>query len=345
MKEAQSKAVLFFVYALCGAFMLSVSCRALLGYDFTVTTNADIPASQNEMSAVDANGENKAEEKPKESTDTNESKAVPTASKGSALGKISEKYISPYTANTNYKNVYLKNCTELNIDLKSLLESKLAFSLDKSTSPQVLILHTHATESYMLNNNDYYTKNDLTRTTNNSNNMIAIGDIVAKKLNDSGISTLHDKTQHDYPSYNESYSKAAKTICSYKAKYPSIKIVIDLHRDSVAINESEKAKLTKDINGKKAAQVMLVMGSQSGNVKNFPNYEQNLKLAVKMQSRIEKMYPGLARSILLMSKNYNESLTNGSVLIEVGTEANTLTEAKYSAELLGNALSELFKEL
>lgn len=274
-----------------------------------------------------------------------QSAAVPASSTGIVQGKIIEKFISPYTANHSYNNVYLKNNTELDLDLKSLLNSSLNFKISKNDEPQVLIVHTHATESYQLEERDYYTDLDLSRTTNGQYNMTALGKIVADKLNNAGIKTIHDTTLHDYPSYSESYSRAAETICDYTEKYPSIKIVIDLHRDAIAQNDTDKVKLVTEVDGKKAAQIMLVMGSQSGNVTNFPNWQENLKLALKMQQTIEVMYPSLARSIHFMSKNYNESLTNGSVLIEIGTDGNTFDEAKYSAELLGNALVSLMNTI
>ncbi len=260
-------------------------------------------------------------------------------------GKIIERFISPYTANTSYDNVYLKNNTSLNIDIKDYVNGSLGYKIEKNSTPQVLILHTHATESYIRHNESYYTQNDTARTTDNAYNMVSLGKIISDKLNSAGIVTLHDTTQHDNPSYNESYSRAANTICSYLKKYPSIKIVIDLHRDALAANDTDKVKVTTEIDGKKAAQIMLVMGSQSGNVKNFPNWKENLKLATKLQKTVEDMYPSLARAIHFMPKNYNESLTTGSMLIEIGTDGNSLDEAKYSAELLSNALINLLNTL
>lgn len=271
--------------------------------------------------------------------------SVTVSASGTVQGKVIEKFISPYTANTSYNNVYLKNNTDLKINLKDFVNGKLGFKIQKNDAPQVLILHTHATESYLLHGENYYTENDTARNTDNAYNTVALGKIIADKLNAAGIVTLHDTTQHDNPSYNESYSRAAETICKYTEKYPSIKIVIDLHRDALAENDTDKVKLTTEIGGKKAAQVMLVMGSQSGNVKNFPNWKENLKLATKLQQTLEVMYPSLARSIHFMSKNYNESLTTGSMLIEIGTDGNTLDEAKYSAELLSNALISLLNTL
>ena len=261
---------------------------------------------------------------------------------GEVKGKIIEKYISPYNASTSYDSVYMKNSTGTQIDIKSLLEAKLPFSLTKTSNPQVLILHTHATETYMPYQTEHYTSEYTSRTTDNSKNMVRIGEIVASALEKAGISVIHVKTQHDYPSYSGSYSNSAKTVCEYIKKYPTIKVVLDLHRDALA-SGNDKYKLVSTINGKKAAQVMLVMGSQTGNVKNFPNWKENLKLAVRLQQIFEKTYPTLARPMVVASKNYNESLTTGSLLIEFGTDANTLGEAEYSAQLVGECLIKLLK--
>lgn len=274
-----------------------------------------------------------------------ESASVPTASSGTVLGKVVERFISPYTANTSYNNVYLKNNTSLKIDLKEFLNSPLKFKVEKNGAPQVLIMHTHTTETFLSENRDFYTDIDQSRTTDTNKNMAFLGKIVADKLNGAGIVTLHDTTLHDYPSYSGSYSRSAKTVSSYLKKYPDIKIVIDLHRDAIAQNDTDKVKLTADINGKKAAQIMLVMGAQAGSVKNFPNWKENLKLAVKLQQNLEIMYPSLARSISLVAKNYNGSLSTGSMLIEIGTDANSIEEVTYSAELLSNALINTINNL
>ena len=265
------------------------------------------------------------------------SAAAVSASGGEALGKVIKRTITGSSANLSGSGVHLKNSTGLKIDIKALLSGKLGYTIKKNDSVQVLILHTHATESFLSEDRDSYTASDKSRTTNNAFNVTALGAIVAEKLNGAGIKTLHDTTQHDYPSYNQSYYRAAKTIRSYLKKHPSIKVVIDIHRDSVQ-SGSTKTKLTADINGKTAAQVMLVMGSQSGSVKNFPNWKENLKLALRLQKNIEADYPDLARPLSLMSRSYNERLTTGSMLIEIGTEANSLDEVKYSSELLSNSL-------
>ncbi len=267
------------------------------------------------------------------------------ASTAAVKGNVIEKYISPYTAPLSYNGVYMKNSTGLNINIKNLLASKLSFKIEKNNQPQVLIMHTHTTETFLASDAKTYGVNHSSRTTDNNKNMAAIGAIIAKKLNDAGIKTLHDKTQHDYPQYNGSYTRSAKTVNSYLSKYKSIKIVLDLHRDSVTVSGSDKAKLVTKINGKKAAQVMLVMGSQSGSIKNHPNWQENLKLALKLQQTMEAKYPTLARPLSLSSSRYNQSLCKGSMLIEFGTDMNSLDEAKYSAELVADSLISLLNTL
>jgi len=287
-------------------------------------------------------------EETKETTEkTDESKAESTlqASTEAIKGKVISRYISPYSAPLKYSNVYLKNNTNLSVDIKSLLESNLKFKVDSGSEPQVLIMHTHTTESFMQKDSEYYTEEFNSRNTDNSKNMVKIGTIIADKLNNAGIVTLHDKTQHDNPQYTGSYSRAASTIRSYLQKYPSIKIVLDLHRDAVSSGNTDKVKLVTEIEGKKAAQVMLVMGSQSGTITDYPNWQENLKLAVKLHQKIETKYPTLARPILLMSKKYNQNLTTGSLLIEFGTDVNTLEEVCFSAEMVGNSLAELLGNL
>ena len=296
---------------------------------------------------VNENKNNSSKENKTESV-TSSKEQTSSAVKASAAavkGKVISQYISPYNAPLSYDGVYLKNNTSLDISIKEFLSGKIKFSIKKNDEPQVLILHTHATETFMEKDAEYYTEEFSSRSRDNTKNMIAVGEIVAKKLNNAGIKTIHSKTLHDYPSYTASYSRAAQTICDYIKKYPSIKVVLDLHRDAVSRDNGDKVKLVTEIDGKKAAQVMLVMGSQSGSVTNFPKWKENMKLAVRLQQIMEKNYPTLARPLMLMSKNYNESLTTGSLLLEFGTDVNSLDEVFYSAEMVGNSLVKLLENL
>lgn len=276
---------------------------------------------------------------------SSEQQSQSVAASGNVLGAITEKFISPYNAGLSYNNVNIRNKTSLTLDIKTELEQKLGFTIEKDNGPQVLIVHTHTTESYMSEDRDYYTDADYSRSTDAALNMTAIGEIFVKQLTDAGIETVHDKTVHDYPSYTGSYSRSAETVKAALKKYPSIKVVVDIHRDAIMANDTDKTKPVVEIDGKKAAQVMLVMGCQDGSVTGFENWRQNFRLAIKYQQIMEVMYPGLARPLVLAAKKYNENLTTGSMLLEVGTDANSFEEAKRSAEYTGKALAALLNTI
>ncbi|MGI6269900.1 MAG: stage II sporulation protein P [Candidatus Howiella sp.] len=275
---------------------------------------------------------------------TSSDTAAAAADPGEALGKITSKFISPYTAGLSFGNIYIKNSTSKSVDIETELQSPVGFQMTFSAEPEVLIMHTHATESYMLEERDYYSASDAARSTDDAVNMNRIGEKVAEILRANGISVVHDMTQHDAESYTGSYDRSAATVSANLKKYPSIKVVLDLHRDSVG-SEAEKVKAVQKIGDKNAAQIMLVMGCEDGSITNHPNWRQNLRLAMRFQQAAELKYPGLARSIMLVPRCYNQNLTSGSMLIEIGTEANTLAEAEYSAELVGDILSRVLKGL
>lgn len=271
--------------------------------------------------------------------------AVTAASPGQAVGKIVEQFLSPYSAALSAQKVYIKNKTSLQIDLNAELAAPLKIKLTKSAAPEILIVHTHATESYLYESRDFYTADDPTRSTDNTRNMVYIGDVVASRLRAAGFSVLHDTTQHDNPSYTGSYANAEKTIRRYLQQYPSIRIVLDVHRDSISLQGADKARPVTTIGGKRAAQVMLVMGCQDGTVTGFENWRENFRLACRFQQAMETDYPGLARAMTFAAKKYNEHLTTGSMLLEVGTETNTFTEAAYGAQLAADSLGRLLNTL
>ena len=306
-----------------------------------LNTNTTTPNNENKPSSQ----KNENKENVSSSFSSSETKSTTASVSGQAVGNITEKFISPYTAGTKYNKVYLKNNTGSKIDIKSLIDKKLSIKIAKNTKPQVLIMHTHTTESFMSDGRDYYTEKDAWRTRDSKKNMIAIGDVIEQKLKAAGIGVIHDTTIHDYPAYSGSYTRSAATVKADLKAYPSIKIVIDIHRDSITADNKDKIKPVVKIDGKNAAQVMLVMGSQTGGITNYPNWKENLSLALKYQQTLEVMYPGLARAVTLNSGKYNQNLSKGSILLEVGTEANTLDEAKRGAAYAGDALVSLLNTL
>ena len=238
----------------------------------------------------------------------------------------------------------IKNNTSLSAQqVKESAEAGLPFTVEvDSDQPQVLIMHTHTTETFELERKSWYDPSFNARSTDQSRNMAAVGQAMADALNQAGIHTLHDTTLHDHPSYNGSYERSHETVRKYLEQYPSIKIVIDVHRDAIEPQSGQRVSAIAEVEGRTAAQIMLICGADKGG--NLPNFEKNLGFAAAWQDAMESRYPSLTRPVLLDYRYYNQDLTTGSLLIEVGSHGNTLEQAVYSGQLAGQALAELLRQ-
>ncbi len=239
----------------------------------------------------------------------------------------------------------VRNVTDIsNEDILEESRKLPEFTIEKNGEPQVLIMHTHATESYEPYERDFYDASFSSRTTDKSMNMAAVGDAITKELEAAGIGVIHDTTLHDYPSYNGSYDLSRETVQKYLDEYPSIKIVLDVHRDAIERESGERIAPAAEINGKNAAQVMIISGCDDGTM-NMPNCMKNLRFACLLQGQLESDWQGLTRPVLFDYRKYNQDLTTGSILIEVGGHANSIDQAVYSGELIGKSLAKCLSEL
>ena len=222
-------------------------------------------------------------------------------------------------------------------DLESLIEQPLAWNLT-GPDPRVLILHTHTTESYTPTGAGY-AETSAFRTLDENHNMLAVGARVAQLLEEAGIGVIHDRELHDYPSYNGSYNHARKAIQAILAEHPEICLVLDLHRDASGDlnNQFRPAAL---VEGVSAARMMLVMGTGAGGLEH-PHWQENLALGLKLQAQLELLAPGITRPINLRAQRFNQDLTTGSLLVEMGAAGNTLQEALEAADLLAQAIIAL----
>lgn len=223
------------------------------------------------------------------------------------------------------------------VDIPALLQAPLQWDLT-TDAPTVLILHTHASESY--EKEAGYTETAPYRTLDERYNMVSVGARVTEILEAGGVHVIHDKTIHDYPSYNDSYENSRQTIESCLAENPQIALVLDLHRDAAENAAGDQAGYSVTINGESTANLMLVMGTDTWNLP-YPNWERNLALAVKLQAQLEQRYPGLCRPVELVESRYNQDLCDGTLLVEVGMAGNTHDEALRAAELLAEGILSL----
>ena len=230
--------------------------------------------------------------------------------------------------------ISVDNGTSLHPDMGALLTMELGLEL-RGDEPTVLILHSHTTESFT---GGGYTESSPYRTLDPAHNMTALGALVAQILEEAGIGVIHDTAFHDYPSYNGAYTHAARSTKAILEEHPSIRLVLDLHRDA-ADTPSGQLVTACSLEGEKAAQLMFVLGTDER--LSHPDWERNLSLALKLQTILESENSGICRDLNLTRNRYNQHLGDLALLVEIGAAGNTLDEAKLAARELAEAIVRL----
>lgn len=233
--------------------------------------------------------------------------------------------------------ISVRNSSSYDIDPSGALMQPLSWDLT-GDAPTVLIIHTHSTESYV--NTEGYTESASYRTLDEGYNVISVGAHLAEALTQKGISVIHDRTLHDYPSYNGAYSQSRQTVSRYLAQYPSIQLVLDIHRDAATDAAGNQVGYALSTEAGSAAKLMLVLGSHSAGL-SHPNWQENFSLGVKLHTQLEKNQPGICRQLNLRASRFNQDLLPGMVLVEMGAAGNTRQEALLSAEILAQAIFDL----
>ncbi|MCH3973022.1 MAG: stage II sporulation protein P [Oscillospiraceae bacterium] len=232
--------------------------------------------------------------------------------------------------------IHYKNANQNHkLDVASVLKERPPLKIKTDGTPMVLIYHTHTTEAYA----------GVTRTRDASKSVVAVGEALAKSLRAAGIGAVHDTTIHDDPAFNGSYTRSAETMRKNLSKYPSIQVTIDVHRDTMTSQSGTRYKPTVLVNGRRACQIMIISGCDDNGTLDFPGWEQNLRLAVRLQKSAADLCPHLMRPLSFGPTRYNEQITPGSLLAEFGTEVNSLDEATYSGALFGKVLAQQLKTL
>ena len=222
-------------------------------------------------------------------------------------------------------------------DLPTLMAKPLSWDLT-GDEPKVLIVHTHGSESFLPTKD--YQETTPYHTLNTDYNMVSVGDLVANKLKAAGISVLHDRSLHDEPSYNAAYNNSRKSVQAYLEEHPSICLVLDLHRDSIEDEAGNQVAQTVFSQGATVAPLMLVVGTDYGGLRH-PQWQETLSIALKLQIQLEELCPGICRNINLRTQRFNQDLSPGAMLVEVGASGNTRQEALRAAEILAQGILSL----
>lgn len=243
----------------------------------------------------------------------------------------------------NAAGVNIFNYTSLPVDVQTVASAQVGVTL-VDDGPQILIIHTHASEAYTMDGTDVYQESDAYRTTDDNYNVVRVGDEMQQVFESMGLQVVHDRTLYDYPQYDGSYTRSRASVQQWLDKYPSIQVILDVHRDALVGEDGTIFKPIANIDGEKTAQVLMIVGTNDLG-QDHPNWTQNLALAVRIQQQLDSAAPTLARPITLRSSSFNQQLSCGFLLVEVGSHGNTLQEALRAGRLFARAAGEILLDL
>ncbi len=236
----------------------------------------------------------------------------------------------------------INNATQYWVDAPQIVADGPGISLSPG-EPQILIIHTHSSEAYTQAGLDRYEPSDTNRTEDTEFNIVRIGDELTEIFQEAGLNVIHDRGIYDYPSYTGSYTRSGQAIEQYLRDYPSIKIVLDIHRDALGSDDVVYKTMAEE-DGVVASQIMLLVGTDESGLEH-PNWRQNLAVALYLQNAVNARHPTLMRPVSLVRERYNQQLSPGSMIVEVGSNGNTLQEALAAIRLFGNASAAALMQL
>jgi len=238
-------------------------------------------------------------------------------------------------------SIFVNNETNIDIEIDDFLERPISFDFSGS-GPHILIIHTHTTEAFTAPGKTWYHISNNKRSHDERENVVRLGVEFARVFHEAGLKVVHNTSVHDYPSFSGSYRAALATIDRYLRRYPSIQLVLDIHRDAIIRDDGTKVKLLGEIDGEEVAQVMFVVGTNAGGL-SHDNWRDNLALVALIQQQMVTETPGFVRPINLRRERFNQHATHGSMLIEVGTSGNTLDEAILGARVAAEQMAEVLQ--
>lgn len=261
---------------------------------------------------------------------------APPATEPEVTQAVEEEPALPVFGEGDAVLVDVNNYSGKKADVVALLQKPLTWQLQKP-QPTVLILHSHGTESYT--KTEDYKETTKYRTKDINYNVVSVGARLAQVLESGGVQVVHDQIMHDAPSYSKSYSHARAETKENLKKYPQVSLVLDVHRDAVENKKGEQVKFTVETEKGTAAQIMLVVGTNAR--LSHADWPENMAVAVKLHALLEKRYPGICRPISFRSQRFNQDLSPGALIVEVGAAGNNRQEALVAAEILGEVILEL----
>lgn len=347
----KTAAILLCTLLLCGSFLAVPYIAAAIPAELANYLSAEPPAeliaalraeAVPHSESTDSSAETEISRDVSESSSEESTEEAPPPPDG-ALTVLAESFCWYESGETPTLDII--NRTDYTVNLQTYLEHSypIASPADTVSEPLVLILHTHGTESYLPAGVEYYLADEDFRSENPEETVVAVGEVIAETLSELGISVIHDTTMHDIANFNYAYVYSRETIREYLAEYPSIRYVLDIHRDSIFAEDGTCEKTLTVIDGVASAQIMPVIGTDQ-NGASHPEWRQNLTVATHLADLLHRLYPTLSRPVNLREDAFNQSLSTGSLLIEIGSCGNTIEEAKTAGRLFAATFAILVKE-
>lgn len=219
-------------------------------------------------------------------------------------------------------------------DVSGILNNTVAMPEFTAGKPAVLIYHTHTTECYR-------NADGIGNTTDESKNVVAVGEAMKKIFEAAGYPTIHIKEIFNQPDFSGAYANSRATVEQVLKENPTIQVVLDVHRDAISSNGIDYYPVT-EVEGRQAAQVMIVCGTDSKGLAH-PDWRSNFTYALQLSRRMGELYGQLSRPVNLRRDRFNTHFTPHTLLLEVGSAANTLEQAIYGGELTAKAMISLWK--
>ena len=213
-------------------------------------------------------------------------------------------------------------------------------------APSVLIYHTHATEAYLQTETETYAPSGSWRTADTSRSVVAVGARLTELLEaEYGLSVVHDTQNFEPPKLSSAYSRSLVAMQGYRERYPTIRVFIDVHRDAFGSGKQlEEPQDFIELDGKQVARLMCVVGTGEGatgtGFAKRPDFAANLALAQAVTDRLRAVDERLARDVRVKTGRYNQHVSDACLLVEVGHNANTLTQALNAVPYLAAAIGE-----
>ena len=282
----------------------------------------------NNENGTDNEGNNEGDEN--KDNDSNSLENIEHAETGLKT-EVLESNVSPRYSQ-EYYGVKIRNETDYKLTNEVLDPTSLEINTNN-----IIIYQTHSCESYTASEKYQYKQTGNFRTTDKNFSVIRVGRELTNQLKSYGYNVIHDENYHDYPSYTGSYTSSLNTVTKLLEENKDTDIVIDVHRDAVGDNTYAP---TVKIGDEYAAQIMFVVGGNGSSIPH-PEWQQNLKFAIKVQQKANELYPGLFRPIILRESGYNQQVSKAASLIEVGATGNTLDQCLVSMKYLAKVLDEV----